>query len=505
MRKDWIEGLVIFVAAFAVRIMIFYPSFIQGGDLGQFTTFAREIQAIGGVPAVNSLYFPGTEFIYPPLLFLMTYLVNAPFFSAFNATLVMHELLVIASLASSLTAVVIYYISRSSETRTKNLVVGTVAVFFMPDLYALSWGGDPFMVGEFLFISTLYLFSVRKPGKYGWVALSSVTMILLAFSHDLTWFFSMFAFLILLVYDLVKKNNRILVMELVPFVISLVAGMIWWVPRLAFLYHAFFITEAAGYGLYTPIGAVFNYVLVFIPFAVAVGILAFYSLFRSNIVLTKVKWDPFIVALVASAVFIVFMFKSETLGSRIMYFSIIFVTIVVLGFFRDSTGPHFRKSRSTKGRKIAGSTAALVIMLIIMLTVPFQVAFAVNSVDHYKSGYYQYDQELLDWGQTHFVNGTVVAPNVGNYIASVDGAPVIIYGNFLVGASQIKYRNAAASIILNPGNQTSVNYINQYGIRYIVISTSFADNLSLNNHFPPAMYRTIFSDKYYYVEEYIGH
>lgn len=504
MRKDRIEILVIFAAALAVRALIFYPTFIQGGDLGQFTTFVREIHLAGGIPAANQIYFPGTDYIYPPLLFLMVNWINSPFLASFNAAVVMHELLAIAAVASSLTAVLIYWASRSVGDKTKNLIVALIVVFFMPDLYALTWGGDPFILGEFLFVASLYLLSRREAGGYGWVVLSAIALVLLALAHDLTWFFAMLSLLVLLLYDLFRKNYSVIPLELVPFGASLVAGLIWWLPRIKFLYHAFFVTESTGYGLYAPIGPALSYIIIFVPFAVAVAALAFYSLYRSNIKLSKLKWDPFIIALITSMIFVAFILKSETLGSRIMYFTIIFSTIVVLRFFRDSTGPQFRTHSGRNERKGGKSPAMMVILLIVLLTVPFQVSFAASSVNHYKTGYYQYDQQLLDWGQTHFVNGTVVAPNVGNYISSVDGAPVIVYGNFLVGSKQIEYRNAATFIVLNPGNQTSINYIHQYDIKYIVVTSAFMSNVSGNDYFPPALYENVFSDHHYIVEEYIG-
>ncbi len=504
MRKDRIEALALFAAALAVRLLLFYPSFIQGGDLGQFATFAREIHAAGGIPAVNTLYFPGTAYIYPPLIFLIADVINSPFFSSFNPAVVMQELFLIAAIASSAIAVLIYRMARSEDEITKNVVIGLIAVFFMPDLYALSWGGDPFILGEFLFIVSLYFLSKREAGKNLWILFSSVSLLLLALSHDLTWFFSMFSFIALLVYDTYRKNYSIVLKELVPFASSLAVGLIWWVPRARFVYDAFFVTESSGYGLYVPLSTAGSYILVFVPFAISVVAVAFYSLYRSNIRLSSVKWDPFIVSLVASLVFILFILKSQTLGGRIMYFSIILGTIVVLRFFRDTTGPQLRPRRTRLNSGPAKFQLALAVLAVVLLTVPVQVSFAAQSVSHYKSGYYQYDATLLAWGQTHFVNGTVVAPNVGNYISSVDGAPVIVYGNFLVGNAQIEYRNAAAYIVLNPGSQTSINYIHQYGIRYIVVTSAFMNSVQETNYFPAGMYKQVFSDQHYYVEEYIG-
>lgn len=504
MRRDLTEALVIFAAALAVRLLIFYPTFIQGGDLGQFATFVREIHIYGGVPAVNTLYFPGTTFIYPPLLFSLINSINALFHPAFEPYLVMRELLVVAAVVSSVTASVIYAISHKDGKSLRNAVIGVTAVFFMPDLYALSWGGDPFVLGEMLLILSLYFLSKRSETSLGWVLFTSLTLLLLALSHDLTWFYSMFAFLILLIYDLTKKSFRIVAMEIVPFLSSLIAGLIWWVPRLRFVYDAFFVTESSGYGSYIPLSSASTYLVVFIPFAVSVVAIAFYTLYRSNVKLTKIRWDPFITALMASMIFVIFIFKSPTLGGRIMYYTIILGTIVVLRLFSKTSGPILSKMPAEKRRGYTKHLPLVILLLVVLVAIPFQAVIATGSVSHYKTGYYQYDPALLQWGESHLSNGTVVAPNIGNYISSVDGVPVIVYGNFLVGGTQIDLRNAATYIVMNPGNQTAVNYLQQYHIKYVVVTTSFMNEHSASNYFPADHYTKVFSDKYYVVEEYMG-
>ncbi|HKJ97180.1 MAG TPA: hypothetical protein VJ944_05520 [Thermoplasmataceae archaeon] len=504
MRRALIETLAIFVTSLSVRLLIFYPTFIQGGDLGQFATFVREIHIAGWIPAANVLYFPGTAYIYPPLLFLIVNSLNALFHPAFAPHLVMAELLAVAATASSLTASIIYYAARNNKSALKNLIIGAVAVFFMPDLYGLSWGGDPFIFGEFLFIALLYTLSKRSISGWTWILWSSIAAVLLALSHDLTWFFSMLAFLVLLIYDATRKDLNLILRELMPFFSALVVGLIWWLPRIRFVYDAFFVTESSGYGSYIPLSTAGSYLMVFIPFALSVIAIAFYTLYKSDIRLSKVKWDPFIIALVASLIFIPFIFKSTTLGGRIMYYTIILGTIVVLRLFSATSGPVLKRVATGKGRNSASRLAIAILLGVVLVAVPFQAGIAAGSVSHYKSGYYQYDAQLLAWGEKNLSNGIVIAPNIGNYISSVDGVPVIVYGNFLVGGSQIDLRNAATYIVMNPANQTSANYIHEYGIKYIVVTQEFLASQASSGYFPSGMYKEVFSDKYYVVEQYTG-
>ena len=55
----------IFIAALIVRTIIFYGTKVPTGDAGEFATFEREIYLNNGmVPAFNSVYYPGSLYIY---------------------------------------------------------------------------------------------------------------------------------------------------------------------------------------------------------------------------------------------------------------------------------------------------------------------------------------------------------------------------------------------------------------------------------------------------------
>lgn len=516
MKAARTEAIVIFALAIAVRILIFYPSFIQGGDLGQFSTFVREIYLSGGsVPSTNSLYFPGTQYIYPPFLFMLVYWTGIPLHAGYNAIAVLREMLFISAGASALTASIIYSISRSSVSRARNLVIGLVAVFFTPDLYALSWGGDPFVFSELLLVSALGILLYRKASSWWWVPASSVFLVLIAVSHDLTWFFAMLVMLALLVYDITRRNRNVLVAkELIPTIAGLVAGSIWWLPRLSFVLNALLSTQASGYGFYDTAGSALPFILVFIPFAVGVVAIAGFALFPLRRQLTRVQWDPYIVALVSSLVFIPFMLKSPTVGGRIMYYTIILGTIVSLRLFGRNEKYVEESSHAVNAHPAPASSGVvsrtnrkyLVIALIFLLiaTVPFQVENASGSVAHYKTGYYQYDPALIKWGEANFTNGTVIAPNIGNYISSVDGAPVIIYGNYLVGGKQISQRHAAMQVLLFPGASNTTAYIHEFNIKYLVLPVSAFNNSQTSSILHENSFVKVYGDSHYVVEKYTG-
>lgn len=502
MKRLHAELALVFSLSFVVRIILFYPSFVQGGDLGQFATFVREMNLNGSlIPSSNSLYFPGTQYIYPPLSFLLTNGITSVIYAQFNPYGVMKTLLILGAAASSGTATLIYGLSRSGSVSVKNFICGAVVVFFTPDLYALSWGGDPSVIGEFLFILFLTFLLQRKPGKERWIIGSSLTLILIAFTHDLTWFFAILALLVLTIYDLTKNGPVLALRDIIPLASGLLAGLIWWLPRVAFVLDALGASGSSGYGSLNPVSSAQTYLIAFLPFAFAIVSMAVYSLYRSNIKLSKIKWDPFVLAMFSSFIFLIFLPKSPTLAARILYFGIITSTIVVMRMFADTSGPVGGKRPAGYGKgKLA--LPILILVVIVAATLPLQFANAHSSTNYYKSGYYQYDPELLTWGETHLDNGTVVAPNIGNYIAAVDGAPVIVYGNFLVGGTQIMQRDIGIQIVTNPASSSSLQYLSEYDITYVVVSTSYLN--SSNTTFPGSLYSEIYSDNYYVVEMYKG-
>lgn len=502
MKKSLVELLLIFSLSLFLRIMIFYPSFIQGGDLGQFTTFAREISIYGGVPSTNSIYFPGTQYVYPPLVFIAAGWVSSIFTGGFEPSIAMRALLVFGALASSGTSVIIYRISRSPNSDRKNFIIALVTIFFMPDLYALSWGGDPFLVGEFLLFLLFAILLRRSGADSKWMLFSSLVIGIIALSHDLTWFFAMLSLILVLVYDFIRNGRHQAAKDLAPLVSGLAVGLVWWAPRIGFVYGAFFVSGSTGYGELSPITSAIPFLLEFVPFAIAVIAMAFYTLFRSGVKLSQVRWDPFIIALIASLIFVAFATKSTTLAGRILFFGIVLGAVVVLRLFSVSPGPKSSLNYFIRSGKHRSTLFAVILAVVIIATIPVQMSSAVGSISHYKSGYYQYDPSLLSWGQNNFTGGTVVAPNIGNYIAAFDGAPVIVYGNFLVGGTQIVQRDAGTYVVTNPASSVSLQYISQYNISYIVLPEPYIMQNSAS--FPPALYEQVYSDQYYTVLEYIG-
>jgi hypothetical protein len=256
-------------------------------------------------------------------------------------------------------------------------------------------------------------------------------------------------------------------MVLILLIVGGVAGSIWWIPRIHFVLGAATITMSTGTGLFTEVGSA-AVLFQAVPFMIPILFLALVELFAS---LRRGHFEPidsFSIALIASASGLFFIFYDPTLTGRMMLFSYTMLMIIVLknvGVIRKSG--IYRNIRLLKGKRLVAIT---ILFLIIMA--PVQILFASNTVSYYSSGDFQYSSSLIKYGQSHFNNSTVLAPNIGTFIAAEDNARVIIYTGFVVGSVQVDERNAGLTIILASTSQSSLYNISKYDIRYVIVQSS---------------------------------
>lgn len=508
MRFRKADVFVVFVASFIVRILIFYPNFIPTGDVAQFSIFVREISTNGGiVPSTNSIYFPGSEYIYPPLLFLAVNYFNVLFshFAQTGGLTVMRELFLSGALASSVTAAAVYWKMKEKTHGILLLVPAIVMVFFTPDLYAFSWGGYPFIVAEMFMILLILVLENRNEETYRWAIYSGGLYVLIALTHDLTFFFFTLSFMVIILADSLRKKFKLALMEFAAFIAGLSVGLYWWIPRIHFVLDAIGLEQSTGSGALTSIAPPATYVFPFIAFAALILVIFFTGIALTRDVRSKVLLDPLALSLLSSLVFVFFAFKDTTLAARIFYYSIVLGSILIL---RDL--PRYLEDLKPSTKYEIGQikqAATVFLVIIALISIPFQAASSAANVNYYSTGDFTYDQALVAWGQSNLANGTVVAPHIGNYLSAVDGVPVIIYGDFLVGSIQINQRNAAISLILNPGSTSSLQNITKYSIGYVIVKNSVLNSTINGNRilFPPQYFHVVYSDQYYTVEKYTGH
>ena len=487
-RRVVLYAAIIFIFAFASRSIIFLRAVFPTGDAGQFASFVTEIELNGGwVPATNSLYYPGSTYIYPPLIFLgissinliLGHLTQLPAYTA------IYELFYLAITVSSIQAIFLAFYFKKFQNRVEFLLTAGLLILFDASLYELSWGGYPDIIATFFLIVMLYFVDQRGNNKR-WLPYASIFFILIAYTHDLTYFYSLLVVAGIILFDAIKRNFRSAIMVLILLLVGGAAGAVWWVPRIHFIFGAATVSLSAGTGLISQVG---NAAVLFqaVPFMIPILFLALVELFASFRSRHFEPLDSYSIALIASASGLFFLLYDPTLTGRMMLFSYTMLMIIVLknlGIIRKSG--IYRNLRIIRGKRLILFT---VIFLIIMA--PVQILFASNTVSYYSSGDFEYSPSLIQFGYTHFNNGTVLAPNIGTFISSQDNAKVIIYTGFVVGPLQLEERNAGLSIIIASTSNSSLYNITKYNISYIIVQ-SWLLNTTVDGHivaFPSPYYQ----------------
>ena len=145
-RRVVLYAAIIFIVAFASRSIIFLRAGFPTGDAGQFATFVSEFERNGGwVPATNTLYYPGSTYIYPPLIFLCLSFINLTLghFIHLPAYMSIYELFYLAIAVSSIQTLFLALYFRKFQNRVEFLLTAGLLVLFDASLYEMSWGGYP--------------------------------------------------------------------------------------------------------------------------------------------------------------------------------------------------------------------------------------------------------------------------------------------------------------------------------------------------------------------------
>ena len=209
-RRVVLYAAIIFIVAFASRSIIFLRAGFPTGDAGQFATFVSEFERNGGwVPATNTLYYPGSTYIYPPLIFLSLSFINLMLghFIHLPAYTSIYELFYLAIAVSSIQTLFLALYFRKFQNRVEFLLTAGLLILFDASLYEMSWGGYPDIIATFFMIVMLYFVDQRGKNKR-WLPYASILFILIAYTHDLTYFYSLLVVAGIILFDLIKRNFR---------------------------------------------------------------------------------------------------------------------------------------------------------------------------------------------------------------------------------------------------------------------------------------------------------
>jgi len=157
-RRSILYAIIIFILASVARSVIFLKAGFPTGDVGQFASFVKEFQLNGGyIPATNVLYYPGSEYIYPPLIFLGISSFNLLIGNLIHigSSTAIYELFYLAVVVSSLQAIFLTLYLKKFQNRNEFLLSAGILIFFDASLYEISWGGYPDITATFFLIIML--------------------------------------------------------------------------------------------------------------------------------------------------------------------------------------------------------------------------------------------------------------------------------------------------------------------------------------------------------------
>ncbi|MCL4329506.1 MAG: hypothetical protein M1533_00705 [Candidatus Thermoplasmatota archaeon] len=503
--RRYLEISLVFSISLLIRLLIFFPGHIPTGDVAQYATFVKEISLNGGgIPSTNTLYMPGSDYIYPPLLFLGAYYIGdfAGLFGPLGPDFYINTLFIMAAVFSALCSAYIYHKVRRDGESTRNFISAFIVSAFSIDLYTLTWGGYPYIFAQFLLVLLLFQLDGRGSNSKRWIIISSVLAVLIAFSHDLTYFLMIWLLIVITAYDLYRRKFQVVYRMMIIIAAGLIAGIIWWLPRVSFVISALFLTQGSAIGPIVPINNIFPIILAEVPFSIPLVFIAIFvarAFFRKEL---AIKADPFTLSFVACFIGLVFLPFDETVVARIALYAIFLIMIVLLRamYQFDFTGSAV-SSRVGRGLRKKWKIVSVLIVLLFLL-LPVQYLNEQQSIHYYSSGSFQYDPGLVHWAETHMAGKVVVAPSIGEYISAVSGAKVIIYSGYFVGTVEMELRNAGAGIILMSGSNSSLTNVTDYQVSFIIVPNYMVNTTVDGKYyvsFSPAYYEFVERFSYYTV------
>ena len=485
--RNVIVPLSIFIIALIIRAAIFYGTKVPTGDAGEFATFEREIYLNKGlVPDINEVYYPGSLYIYPPAIFLFIYYLNQAlsFLIPVNGNLWLNELLYLTIFTSAMQSVVLFLYLKKYQNAVESIFSAFMLIFFDVSIYALSWGGYPDIISTF-FLVLLLIALERRGSGISWTFYSMILIALIAFTHDLTYFFSELCIIGILIFDVVKRNLKPAISSFCVLAAGGAAGLYWWLPKIRFVISALTVPASSGAGIFNPV-VTKTVIFQAVPFMMPVVFVALLELYAA-ITLRKIEpLDTFSIALICSLAGLAFIPVDLTITGRIILYSYTLLMIIVLKNLNIiSKSGLYKKTWLSKKKYVLP-----IISIFIVAAAPTQLILANHTVSYYNSGDFAYSQSLITYGEDHFNNSTVIAPSIGNYLSAETGARVIIYSGFIVGSVEIEERNAALSVILNSTSRAALSNLSKYDIKYVVIQSIYL-NTTFDGHlitFPASYY-----------------
>ena len=479
-----------FFTAITLRLIILFSRspYFFGGDLYSYVTFSEEIRLNGMlIPFNNALHFPGTGFVFPPLIPL----VLSPFVIYFNTQRALEIFTLLEILTGSISTIPVYKISKSIFDHKTGLIASFIYSTFPPFIYLDIWGDFAQVAGLLLILLIIMtaISIIENNNRRSSTILLAILIIVLAYTHDLSFFFVIFYLLIAVVILSLLSRSRGKDLNstrsiLLGGVLGAAIGSSW------YFYHSsiFYFLTGHGSSLYKG-GTVYQSIYsLSVEFDIPYGFQWIVYVFFALLIITWIYLhssqhrdeEVLIDALLAASLIPIMAFAFDpVLFSRFGYF-------VSLGYI--FTGSYFisdlifRRHAGNINWKYLKNALKIGTVLFIALYVSFSVVMNENAHDYYVAGgqnisYYS-DCGVIHWFDSQNNRTEVIAAPqaIGFMLMAFTGNPVIVNESISLLTQHLEFEESIAAGILVHFSQ-NVSQLQEiemnYHVSYVVSSTGY--------------------------------
>lgn len=535
LKSDYGIVLTAIIIALAVRTLVISssPTFILGGDTPGYVAFTREIIQNGlFIPGLNSLHFPGSFWVYPPLLpYFWSMLIKAFGDSTFTPFYVIE---ISGMVIDSLVIIPLFLTARTVFGSKVAIISAFMYTVYIPDLYALTWGGVPQLFATFLFAFAIY-FTVRisrdESRSRRDAVLLGLVLIVLTFTHDLTIFVMLFSLTMIVIASafLMKvrlktfRPNKVHLHSIITKVplsiaIAVPALLIWYIPRY------WWIIDAGAPYINANLPIVFSSSLT-LPQIIYQGIDGYLSPLGFAIFLIPLmSYSVYLVTkshFEKSGILLAFMsfpvlmsiidFHDPTIVARMGYYSFLpSVMITSYGIFSIYEKYRYSKevNASSPANPVKRSRKTIAVALAVPLILISSLGVTANMQSHtFYNSYLNVepnqviDYSALGWIHSNLPQNSTFASfgELGYYIMGYDGNPTLVYQNLKYLTQPVEWNEsiAAYNLVYRPDmNVTQTEgLISQYNVSYVTSMTGVS---------VPSFYKEVYSSHnmvIYYVRD----
>ncbi|MEM0121636.1 MAG: hypothetical protein QW688_09400 [Thermoprotei archaeon] len=506
--------LVLTLLGILFRTLVFAttPRFLSVGDSAEYVALAKELVLNNfAIPAHNTLYYPGTPWIYPPLgLELLAVIIRLTASSGWYPFYALTGLMIIFD---SMTVVPIFLLTKKVFDGSSALAAGLIFSVYPPDLYALSWSAYPQIVATFIlaWILLLWVKSEDDPKPLKTYVSMGLLAGLVTLVHDLTAFVLVG---ILLTYAVVgtliglirhrTPTNTVMgawvsLAICTPFVIYWYYPRLWWVEYAS---SSLSTTQTVISGLSQFLNSFAN------PIGVYYGYLAVYTILlvvSAYTIATGFKRSmlPLICFGVVPAVVMVYKSSDVILLERLPYYTLLPATIFVA---KGLSYTGIKVGRAVKRIRPSFKRTWVVALSILLVFTGFTALSAISYSSSAHTYYAQCDYcnsqappltefAVYTWIKHNTPSNAVFAAagHIGYYIAAFDGRPTIVYHptEYLTQPAERYESLAAYTLVFTPGYNVvqTLAYIIEYNVSYVVVYNSY--NITLPYFYKPVYTNSI--------------